>query len=626
MKFSMASFMILLMGFSFMQDDQHLDADNDYKSLSKVKNEWNIKSEMTDEYEKEWKEIDSLIAKLLPQSAFDKVEELTDKIASTDNHAQIIKCIIYRNRLLIELEDKDPSQAIVRLHENIASEKNTVAKSVMQSMLAELYFLYAQRNQYKIQGRTYTIEEPTDLATWSLASLIKKSNALYLESIAILHTDTRVLDEYRSILIPAKDKLQFKSDINSFLLHRVVSHFSNSQSLLVEPVYAYVMDDLALLDDLDDFLALKFMSKDSSSYKLKALKTYQKLLNYLKEKERTEELVYTDLQRIVFVHTYLNADHKDESFFKRLDAMSDAYKEQRVSSEINYRKARYLKVQGDKYRKNFDNQYKGKIKMALEIAQKAKERFPNSFGAQNCSSLIEEIQRKELSVQIEQVISAEQPYLIYSGFRNIEAVTFRIYSITNTQLFEFRRTRQKEKIEYLSKLNIVGEATKSLIPIDYDYHAVEHIMEGLAFGQYLLVASDEVEFNNAELLSFGNFRVSNLAYAAQDREDNLEVLVFDRNTGSPIHNAKVELHEDNWREKVDLSHLDTKYTTKEGKVIFKKDKEIVSLKIKFKGDSFESDQRHYGYHNSGDSSYENCHLFTDRNIYRPGQKLYFKGL
>ena len=274
----------LLMGFSLSQANEEQQTQN--------------KTTMLTDHDKEWKVIDSLESKQLPKSALEQVEVLYKKVRQEGDQAQIIKCIIYRNKFLIQVEDKDPSVAIVRLEKEVAGEANEVPKAVLNSMLAQLYFIYAQNNQYKIRNRTITVEEPTDIATWSIGSLIKKSNELYLQSIENDFQSTEILKDYKALLSTTNDKLNFESDLNSFLLQRVVEHFSNSRSLLTEPVNKFVMNDPKLLSSSEVFLELDIDSSDSLSYKYQALLTHQKLLKYLKSKNRTDELAYAELSRI----------------------------------------------------------------------------------------------------------------------------------------------------------------------------------------------------------------------------------------------------------------------------------------------------------------------------------------
>jgi len=613
MRLATSSLVLLLMGFSLF----HNDADQGVK----------INNPMLNDYDKEWKIIDSLESKELPKSALDQVEKLYQKVRLEKNQSQIIKCIIYRNKYLVKLEDTDPSLAIVRLENEVADEENEVAKSVLNSMLGQLYFIYAQNNQYKIRNRTYTTEEPVDIATWSIESLIKKSNELYFASVKDRFNNPEILKDYEAIVVPANDQLGFDPDLNSFLLHRVVQHFSNSQTLLTEPVNKYVMSDPNLLGSIDDFKNLELSTTDSLSFKYQALLAHQKLLDYLTLKNRNDELAYADLSRIEYVRQHLVDENKDSLYLANLESKKERNIDRPLFSEICFRLAKYYRSQGQLYRQNFDPKYKGLQSKAVAIANEGLSKYPGSIGANNCKSLVGQIQQKELTIQVEQVIQAQQPYLVYCSFKNIEQLHLKLYKLSKDKIVEIERMRMQDKKAYISSLVPFKISNKQLVDADNDPHAVEHILDGLALGNYLLVASEQSVIDQSELVVHGSFMVSNLAYATQNRSNKLEVLVYDRVTGKPISDAQVEVYESNYRRgNINYNLIGSVFTNSDGKTYFSTKDKRFSLVIKKNRDVLDLREQHYVYNQRDGGSYLNCNIFTDRNIYRPGQKVYFKGL
>ena len=613
MRVLIVSLVFILMGFSLLQP-------NDYPQSQ-------VKVAMLNDYEKEWKNIDSLENKQLPQSALQAVEELYRKVKEDDNQAQIIKCIIYRNKYLIQLEDKDPSQAILRLEKEVAEEESDAPKAVLNSMLGEFYFIYAQSNQYKIRNRTYTVEEPTDIATWSIASLIRRSNELYLESVNQSFEKPEILNDYNAILFSQGERLSFAPDLNSFLLHRVVNHFSNSQSLLTEPVNKYIMDDSRLMHSADDFVKLNIDSQDSLSFKYQALLAHQKLLSYLDSNQRKDELIYADLARLEFVKQHLTDTQKDSLYISQLELLKESNMENAIHSEICFRIARHYRNLGEQYRQNFDSKFKGLNARALAIANEGLATYPESFGASNCKSLIELLNHKELSIQVEQVVEINKPFLVYNRFKNIEKLSYKLYKISREEIVEFSRKRLQDRIVYLNTLDPYKLIDKKLIGVDYDDHGLEYILEGIDAGTYLLIASEDVDINKSELVVHGSFSVSNIAYATQNRDSKLEILVFDRGTGEPIKDAEVEVYESSYRRgKMRYDKIKTIYTDGNGKTNYESKDKSISLVIRKGNDELDLREQHYVYRNHEGGGYTTCNIFTDRNIYRPGQKVYFKGL
>jgi hypothetical protein len=80
---------------------------------------------------------------------------------------------------------------------------------------------------------------------------------------------------------------------------------------------------------------------------------------------------------------------KDEIYIEALRKMYLKYGDQPVSAEIAYHLASMLRTQGYKYKPLVSDDYKWQLKEALEIAESAAKRFPDSDGAKNCSVLVD---------------------------------------------------------------------------------------------------------------------------------------------------------------------------------------------------------------------------------------------
>jgi len=124
-----------------------------------------------DNYTADWKAVDSLEQKGLPKSALEKVEEIHTKAIKKNNQPQQAKCLIYKGKIMTQLEEDGFVKAINQfaLDEKIAK---APMKSLLQSMLAEQYSTYLQRNRYRFNNRTETPDFKTDdIRTWTIVQL-----------------------------------------------------------------------------------------------------------------------------------------------------------------------------------------------------------------------------------------------------------------------------------------------------------------------------------------------------------------------------------------------------------------------------------------------------------------------
>ena len=135
-------------------------------------------------YEEKWKQIDSLITKKgLTQSALQEVNNVYAYAKIEKNDAQLIKALLYKMNLQ-EAKWEDAEKINIADVENEIKVAGGPARSILQSILAEIYRNYFQNNRSKLYDRTKTVNfKNTDIDTWSADDLHKRISELYLASI-----------------------------------------------------------------------------------------------------------------------------------------------------------------------------------------------------------------------------------------------------------------------------------------------------------------------------------------------------------------------------------------------------------------------------------------------------------
>ena len=97
-------------------------------------------------YSADWKMVDSLEAKGLPKSALEKVNIIYAKAIKKNNQPQQAKCLMFKGKFMTQLEEDGFVKVINQfsLDEKLAKPP---MKSMIQSMLAEQYSIYLNRNR-----------------------------------------------------------------------------------------------------------------------------------------------------------------------------------------------------------------------------------------------------------------------------------------------------------------------------------------------------------------------------------------------------------------------------------------------------------------------------------------------
>ena len=208
------------------------------------------------------------------------------------------------------------------------------------------------------------------------------------------------------------------------------------------------------------------------------------------------------------------------------------------------------------------------------------------------------------------------------NYRNEDEATIKIYAIGKNVLTKENITNAKGNIDkFLAGLKCVQ--TRHIALPKTQRKTINSIiyaeMKGLPAGQYILVANEDKystplynkEFSEPKR-SYVTFTCTQLSADKIQTNRQLNYIVSDAKTGRPVDKAKVG---------------DTGTTNNEGWLIFNKDIKGTHTQTISKGDDY------FFFDNYGfvprkkddlESSSLSASIVTDRNIYKPGQKIFYK--
>ncbi|MDP4197719.1 MAG: MG2 domain-containing protein, partial [Bacteroidota bacterium] len=188
-----------------------------------------------------------------------------------------------------------------------------------------------------------------------------------------------------------------------------------------------------------------------------------------------------------------------------------------------------------------------------------------------------------------------------------------------------------EKIDNIySKLNGVISFSR-ILKNDKDYmtHSVELALPPLKPGSYTLLASDSKNYKS-NTIAHKEFDISNLALLTRENHEKVELMVTNRMTGRPEKDVNINVYV-NWydlKSGKDTMRQHSKLVTDEnGLAMFSGITRLYKLVLSKGGDTL----RVNDFLSSGSSmveidTVEKTYIFTDRAIYRPGQKIFYKGI
>ncbi|MCU0613272.1 MAG: hypothetical protein MUE60_15990, partial [Candidatus Eisenbacteria bacterium] len=275
---------------------------------------------------------------------------------------------------------------------------------------------------------------------------------------------------------------------------------------------------------------------------------------------------------------------------------------------------------------------------ARAIAEEGHRAYPSSIGGQHCLSIVKEIERPDYSLMS---MSTDGPRKrsVQITHKNLSKLYFRAY-----------RLDLEEWIRNSTDYNLLpsGEEVKKLVhnqspylelqqwemdlpeTPDYRFHRTYSTPTLDIPGFYIIAASARVDFSTADNRLYSiPFIVSDLVLVSrQDEGGALEGRVVSGATGAPLAKAKVSLWARNWRQ--GHRSVASGLTDQSGLVRFDRPRDQDSRNfflIVQRGEETSLDQSNIWFHDAPQQTETTASLlYTDRSVYRPMQKVFWKVL
>ncbi|MGN6531426.1 MAG: alpha-2-macroglobulin family protein [Ginsengibacter sp.] len=599
-------------------------------------------------YDAQWKKVEAFQKKGLTKSALQEVESIYSDAKKNNNDPQIIKALLFKINLRQNIEEDASVKSIDSLEREITIAKEP-AKSILQSIAAQLYWNYFQQNRYKLYQRTNTVNfDKKDIATWTSDDLHQKIAALYVASLKNekLLQQTK-LEPFDAIILKGNVR-NLRPTLFDLLAHRALDYFKNDERDITRPADAFERKDAVAFAPVNQFIKVNFISKDSSSLHQKALIIFQKLLAFHQNDKNADALIDADMERINFVYQYGVMQNKDSLYTGALKHLSEKYADNPLSAQATFLIAQNIYSKAIEANRSKDSSGFTIIR-AKEILDNLVNKFPKSEGGINAQNLLKTILHPTLNLTTEKINVPSQPFRTLVNYQNFNTVYFRIIALTPDLKKSLQKEYDNDKL-FQKLISLKSLRTwKHDLPKTNDYftHSAEVKIDALPVGEYALIGSADQNFSlDKNPLSAQYFYISDISFI----NSGLQYFVLNRTTGQPLSAASIQV----WNQKYDYSTR-SNTLTKQAKYIADKNgyfelselkneknySQNIRLDITYKNDRLFLDDYQYIYYNyynqdESDSDYKDqekfdedhakVFLFTDRSIYRPGQTVYFKGI
>lgn len=587
------------------------------------------------DYKKWWIKVDSLQNLGLYQSALKEVDFIFKEATKESNAPQVVKAVIHKMKYNSYLKEDDYVVAINELN-SIAQNSKFPLNQLIHSVTADVYWGYYQGNRWKFMNRTQTVNfKNDDIRTWDLKKILMHVNNHYLLSLSSPDNLQRSkISDFKEILIYSDEAEKLRPTLYDFLAHKAIDYFQNSESGITRPVDKFVIQGQNYFGDAIAFLQVSTTSEDTLSNLLYATRIFKNLTSFHLNDKNPEALIDLELRRLKFARSNSMNDNKDDWYILALDRLADKYKTSSSYSEILYHTTLYYQGKGSAYSVT-NPEHRFSLKKAAELCEQAISAYPESYGADQCRSLINTIQAKEMSFTNEQGYEPGKIGKFLFKYKNLDQTHFRIVKI-DWDFYMKNRLYGDQLMAYFSKLNAVQSWTQKLEnPGDYQMHSVEIKIPQLDKGQYVILASDDSQFSSTQnAIAYGSFWITDLSYNFRRIEEDgtYDILVTDRQTGKVLKGVEaiVYLNKYNYISRsYELIKQET-YTTDDFgmcNVKVKGDSRSIYIDLTRGNEHYNEMSQLYLYKPyERDNAFTSTHFFTDRAIYRPGQTIHFKGI
>jgi hypothetical protein len=583
------------------------------------------------DYAESWKIVDSLEQAGLFKSALEQVVAIHERAKKDKNSQQVVKSLLFRGKYTTQLEEDGLALAIQAL-EAEAVEANQPEKSVLQSILGQLYAAYLQSQSWNLRGRTPIPEgEGGDILTWSAAQIERHALDLYAASVeqdALLAA--LPMELFRDITFPGSldsvDNEALRPTLFDLLAHRALEHFTNERNYLTEPSYAFELNQVEAFGSTADFVASKFETRDSTSGKWLAIRLFQKIVAaqlLASGGSKGGALIDAELHRLQFVYNNTTLENKDALFQNALEKLKRDHVGSSGAGEIDFTLANHLYY--------LESGNKGdNAKTAVSVLERAISRYPHTYGEKMCQQLLRQIRATSISTNVEQINLPNQNILVQLGFRNVRKVWVKVVQ-GNFDRVKWHALTSEQQFQTINGLPPIQNRTWDIQdPGDFQPHQTEIALEALPLGNYWVLLADNPDFQpKTGTVSYTDFSVSAIAAVTYIEQGLTNFVLADRRSGTPLADVHLDFFRYDYNAgNAVLQKVGSTISNRDGfakSSIAPNTPAVQVLATMGKDTQWIGTAYNYHYEGSHDRRAQ-VQFFTDRAIYRPGQTVYFKGL
>lgn len=579
-----------------------------------------------------WQEVDELEKKALGKQIIQKVNTILQKAIEEEETNQVFRALAIRSKHIDAIEEESTYKIIQSFEQQIATSKSPF-RELLHSATAELYDQYLQQNRWKLNQRIPVENIPLDdFRTWSSQDLEARIKLLYLKSVRnenvslnLPLTDLDYILKSNQGIEESPQAYAYRPTQYNLLVDRALLYFKRNELNSLHQFY-YEKNTRKFFLPIDQICSTNSIT-DSTHVGLCNLLYRKTICSHRSRGETAAEVDY-NLQRLSYHRRKFKSHVADSMYINALNKYKEAIPNE-FKVEVDLALAEVYLELGRSYNFN-DNKdaHRWYLNKSLKVCTK---HLNNSIYSENFKQIVQSILEPRVHLIAEAVYSTQESILFYTQYKNTKELFFRLIKVPH-RIPGMNEQNIDDRYQALIHLNPLKEWTETLPEEnDHQFHATELFIPKQGAGNYTLIVSSDSSFKLADhRIAFVNFQVSQLSYLSKSLQKEVIIQLFDRESGQLLKNTQLhEYHKmrlpngiNSWVKK------DIRSSNDSGKVHLKL-KESGSIRFYLtQGKDTLSVPSIFYLNPHRQKQHENIRslIFSDRNFYRPGQTVFFKGI
>ena len=588
-------------------------------------------------FELEWDAINKELDSGKIQSAKPLLNALFIKAKSQKQMPSMLKCIIHLAAISGRSNEPDDKSIILTLQRLKDSIDSKPEKAIIDYFIAEgirNYYHYTLEDIRKRPHLNADINDFNQMDSWHQSqfqqAIRDRIKSAVQDSSVLLSIPGRTYTE----LLRVKDGSEsYRPTLFDLIAYASIALLEKLDQD-VERGYRPIIADMRVLQTASIFMQSSVI--DFKGYDLEfgmirdRINLYQSLLrNHAKDKDQSA-FIDANIQRLIGLSPTLSIDAKDSLLINALLDIGN-------NPSLHPGQANAM-MEAALHSINTDQPGK-----AYEISNRIIELFPNTKSAEQSKIQQGKIRNKSLNITVQQYILPGKPFIFRSEYANIDKFYCRLYKLNEEVEKKIKKRRYRDS--YLDKSGIKLlidmqpiQAWKQEFPKNEDCrpHSIWKKAPALNKGRYIMLMSNSPIFDMSgdNVIVHAEFTATPIMGLMQkEAGGNTLMHVLDAEKGNPLR-ATVQIMESTY-DQDDNAYSDIisdSFTTNSNgiatippianesyireryfRIISALDTLIIRHPVnRFPTGEFQSNER--------------LQLFTDRQIYRPGQTVQFKGI